>query len=416
MKRSVYQQRIQKALKRLKSISKHAVLVIGSTPQQTYSRDQYYSYRQDSDYYYLTGTPEPVSSCIILRADADKPILIGPEQTESSIIWDGKTTPLKNTARSLGAKYVCAQPVPEVISTYIRDCDHLVFQNRSGSPGLLSADYLLRIPSHSRQSLPESFSHSDVILEPMRLYKTADEIALIKKAAEITARGFEAVAENIRPGMKEYQVAALCEYHYKDNGGDVAFQTIAGSGASAATLHYSAHTQTLRKGEMLLLDSGASYQYYAADVTRCFPVGGAFTPLQSDLYDCVNEALEAALKTVRDGVKIQSVYTAAAKVLTLGLKDFGILKGSLSSLMEKKAYRKYFPHGIGHSLGLDVHDIGKLRANNKAILKKGMVFTVEPGLYFPKKTGKIPACGIRIEDDIVVTATGHKNLTKHIPR
>ena len=165
-----------------------------------------------------------------------------------------------------------------------------------------------------------------------------------------------------------------------------------------------------------MIDCGAELNMYNGDITRCYPVDGKFSPIMQEIYSIVLEAQKASIKAVKNNVKIETVYNASAKILTEGLVELKVLKGKVSKLLEKKAYQPYFPHGIGHSLGIDVHDVGNLRGNNNAVLKKGMVFTIEPGIYFPKTVGRAPACGIRIEDNILVTENGCKILSDFIPK
>ncbi len=215
----------------------------------------------------------------------------------------------------------------------------------------------------------------------------------------------------------EYQIAANIEYWFKLQDCGVAFPSIAAAGRSAATLHYQDHSQALRSSEMLLIDCGATYKGYAADITRVLPVSGRFDKQQARIYDAVLAAQLAAIAKIKHGVRILDVYNAAAKELCYVLRDLKIIKGkNISKPLKDKAFAPWFPHGIGHSLGLDTHDIGKLRGNNDARLKAGMVFTVEPGLYFPKKIAGVAACGVRIEDDILVTKTGCRVLSAGFPK
>jgi Xaa-Pro aminopeptidase len=189
------------------------------------------------------------------------------------------------------------------------------------------------------------------------------------------------------------------------------FQTIVAAGKSAAVLHYHDYTRILKSKELILIDCGAEYNNYAADISRTYPVGDQLSPQLAALLEIVSDAQHAAISEIKAGVSFGKAYAAAAKELTKGLITLKVLKGSLKSLLKKSAFKPYFPHGIGHSLGLDVHDIGRMRNNNESLLKKGMVLTIEPGLYFSKPHGLIPACGIRIEDDVLVTDKGCQILS-----
>jgi Xaa-Pro aminopeptidase len=242
------------------------------------------------------------------------------------------------------------------------------------------------------------------------MVKDPSEIAHIRKAAEITEGALMHVLPLIEAGTKEREVAAFIEYFYRVHGAEPAFGTIVATGPSAATLHYHSLSRTLKTGELLLIDTGAEFGMYASDITRMIPVGGTTTSELQDLHDIVLRAQMMAIRKIKPGVMMNEVYNAAARELTYGLKYLGILKGSVSQLLKKGAFKAWFPHGIGHSLGIDVHDVSP---SGPAIpLEKGMVVTIEPGLYFQKPTGPLPACGVRIEDDVLVTARGHEVLTR----
>jgi Xaa-Pro aminopeptidase len=243
----------------------------------------------------------------------------------------------------------------------------------------------------------------------LRLFKDPSEVAKIKEAAEITGGALQNVLPLIEAGVAEREIGAFIEYFYKVHGAEPAFGTIVASGASAATLHYRSLSRKLKKGELLLIDTGAELDMYASDITRMIPVGGTTSLELRDLHDIVLRAQLIAIKKVRPGVRMVDVYNAAAKELVYGLKYLGILKGNVSQLLKKGAFKPYFPHGIGHPLGIDVHDATP--TGQESILEKGMVITIEPGLYFPKPTGPLPACGVRIEDDVLVTSRGHEVLT-----
>jgi Xaa-Pro aminopeptidase len=200
------------------------------------------------------------------------------------------------------------------------------------------------------------------------------------------------------------------------NSAAIGFNSIVAAGANAATLHYEALAAKIRKEDMVLIDSGAQLNRYCADITRVLPASGMFSQIHRIIYEIVLQAQLAALKKVKAGVKILTIYDAAAEVITEGLKELGVLKGPLKALLKKKAFKPYFPHGIGHSLGLDVHDLSQLRGNNEAVLEAGMVFTIEPGLYFSKSISNVPACGVRIEDNVLVTKSGCEILSPGFPK
>lgn len=410
-----YARRCRRAISALKTMPNSAVMVIASAPQVLRSRDSLYHYRPNSDFFYLTGSD--IQGCaILLSAKFSKPILLSPPADPVKTLWEGKQPSPKALAEKLKADLVISKDILRELRGRIRGHDCLVYQNTAKTIGWTLAQFVFELPSHERGNYPRHFAHSDTVLEPLRLLKEPAELQFIRRANSITNQALSFVAEQLAPGMYEYEVARTVEYVFGMNGANCGFGTIAASGASAATLHYESMHRKLKAGDLLLIDCGAEYGLYSGDITRVMPVSGTWTPIQKDIYACVLAAQKAALSSVADGVKIFKVYMAAARVLTEGLRDLKVLRGKTSSLLEKKAYRPYFPHGIGHSLGLDVHDLSNHRGNNDAVLEAGMVFTIEPGLYFSKAVGKIPPCGIRIEDNVHVTRSGCEILSAGFPK
>lgn len=410
---SQYKRRIDRILTTLKQEEDATALLISSAPSQLRSADGHYPYRQNSDLFYLTGTLSP-DIALLVKGTEKRPYLFAPPINKERVVWEGKTQDPKEIAATIGAELVVSPGIKREILNNLRGVKTLLFQNIPRSISYDVTKELLNTPSHALSQLPRQYHLSDILMENMRLHKDTQELALIQKAARYTAESMMESLHRIQAGGSEREVAASIEYGFKRRGCEIAFQTIVGSGRSAATLHYVDCNRPLKKGELVLIDCGAEYKLYAGDITRVVPVGGRFNDWQSDLYSIVLDSQKTALKTIRAGVKVETVHKAAAKVLTEGLVYLGILKGKTSKLIEEKAYRPYFPHGIGHSLGLDVHDIGDLRG--KATLEAGMVFTVEPGLYFHKRTGTLPPCGIRIEDDVMVTHKGCTVLTSLFPK
>jgi Xaa-Pro aminopeptidase len=410
----IYKQRIKRVKNKLSQSQRASAVLLSSSPSVSRSRDTNYPYHRDSDFFYLTGIQIKGFS-ILISNNLSRPYLFAEQPREEKIIWEGPPPSFKKIAENLNAELVISSSPGIEIKKYLKGVEVLYFQNIHGSVSLDLTLELLKTPSHKRFDYPITFNHSDLILEEMRLYKDPSEVKLISEAVKITFDSLRSVLPLICRKTKESEIAATLEYGFRIRGAEVGFASIVGSGRSAATLHYIGGERALKNGELLLIDCGAEYQNYLGDITRIFPVNGKFNSLQRELYNIVLDAKNSAIARIKDGVRIRTVYSAAARVLTSGLVDLGILRGKISALMKKQAYREYFPHGIGHSLGLDAHDIGRLRNNNLAVLKKGMVFTVEPGLYFAKKTGKVPACGLRLEDDILVTKNGCKNLCSFIP-
>lgn len=407
--------RLQKVMRTLSEGKETRALLVSSAPQHIRSRDTHFEYRQNSDFYYLTGSR--ARECLLMLSSKQKtPLLFVPKADPVKILWEGKPPNFEELAQHLGAKLVEYSDAAGELLQHLRDVDVLYYQNEPHGMSWEITSKLLAIRSHERGALPARFHHSDLILENLRLFKDPEEVRLIRQANAITNGALMEAAPMMRPGNSESEIASTIDYIFRICGAEVAFASIVAAGPSAATLHYEAKSRKLRKGDMLLIDCGAEHEMYAGDITRVVPVGGKFDPIHRQIYSIVLAAQKAALSKVKHGVKIATVYDAAARVLTQGLVDLKVLKGSVPSLMEKKAFRPYFPHGIGHSLGLDVHDVGKLRGNNEARLLTGMVFTVEPGLYFSRKIGKVPACGVRIEDNVLVTKNGCEILSAGFPK
>ncbi|RMG41786.1 MAG: M24 family metallopeptidase [Candidatus Dadabacteria bacterium] len=407
--------RIQNIKKQLKLEARPAALLLSSAKEVLRSRDTFYPYRQQSDFYYLTGIKEPGVALLITAKN--KPQLFVQRRDSRTVLWEGPPPNLQPTAKKLGAELVVSDNLNSDILKALRKINHLYYQNDTGTVAQKIAEKLFALPSSKRSDYPIHFSHSDVLLEPLRVIKDSGEIKIIQKAINITSVGLEHISALIKPGVNESDIKTRLENAFRESGAEVAFPSIVAAGRSAATLHYSAHMRRLQRSELLLVDCGAEYELYSADITRVFPVAGVFkNELLLRLYDIVLEAQYAAIEAVRPGVTTGKLYNAAARVLTRGLCKLGVIRGPWQKAFKKGAYRLYFPHGIGHSLGIDTHDLSNLRNNNKALLKEGMVITIEPGLYFAKKTGQIPACGIRIEDDILVTRDGAKILSRAIPK
>ena len=260
------------------------------------------------------------------------------------------------------------------------------------------------------------------ILHELRLVKRPDEVARLRRAAEITAEGHFAAMRDGSPGRREYQVQAEIEYAFRRRGGSgPGYGTIVATGANSTILHYRAGDALLEDGQVCLVDAGGEYEWYTADVTRTFPVSGEFTKAQRDLYDLCLAAQKQGIEAVRPGVTVDELHDRTIRTLTEGLIALGLMKGTADERIADKAFRKYFMHRTSHWLGMDVHDVGDYYADGKSrALAPGMVLTIEPGLYVPEDDAEAPkemrGVGIRIEDDVLVTETGHENLTAAVPK
>lgn len=414
--KSPYRARIARLKKKFNDCRDYSsALLLSSNPLMTRSRDDFHEYRANSNFYYLTGD-QSQDLALLIAKPLKRPVLFMRRRTPKELLWDGGLPNMKPLAEELGADLVIADNMRKEILAHLKDCNHLYHDNFPGTLSWSIARELIEIPSHERGNLPLHFSHCDAVLIPARMHKEKYEVDLIRRANEITNEGLLYIAPRLDPGLTEAHAARTIEYVFRMNDAATAFGTIVAGGAEAAVLHHRASDRKLKRGEMVLIDCGAEYKLYCGDITRVVPCGGTFSPEQRDVYEVVLAAQKAALKNVRAGVKIAKAYDAAARVMTEGLIELKVLRGKASELFEKKAFLPYFPHGIGHSLGIDVHDVGNLRGNKEATLEAGMVITVEPGLYFPKKIGKVPACGVRIEDNVLVTAKGCEILSAGFPK
>jgi Xaa-Pro aminopeptidase len=405
--------RVRRALEILKKNNEPAALVVSSNPQQIRSRDTHYPFRQNSDFFYFTGSLcQDVS--LVLNPHSKTPILfITPPKDDLKVVWEGAQPSLKPVVKELRATVVATKDPVKALLQAVRGVKTAYLQSGIGNASSeLKRELSLRSRTELR-TLPTTVVDSDQLTATLRLYKEPVEVEQIRTAADITSDALLNALPLVRSGVSEREIAAFLDYFYAVNESTAAFNAIVATGRSAATLHYHALNKTLKQGELLLIDTGAEYNMYAADISRTIPVNGVCAPELRDLYEVVLRAQLKAIQAVRPGVTVQKVYDVAANELIYGLRYFGILKGSQAQIKKKGTFKKYFPHGIGHSLGIDVHDVSTGPNDRVAVLEKGMVVTIEPGLYFSQPTGPLPACGVRIEDDILVTARGHEVLTSN---
>ncbi len=409
------QQRIKRGQKALRQQEKDSALLLSSACQQTRNRDNRFPYRPDSDFFYLSGSKEPGLTLLIFAEAKTKPILFAPPDDPVQTLWEGEPENPKTIARRIGAQLELTKNPESSILENLRGKKLLAYSSLERTAASRIAQRLFTLPSWGRHDFPSTFLHSDAILEPLRLKKEASEIRSLQHSADLICDALFSVRELIRPGVFEYEIAAALGAFLESRQATHAFQPIVASGSNAAVLHYHQNSARLKKGDLLLIDCGAELNMYCSDITRVFPIGKPFSSQQAKLYDAVQDAKQSALRTIREGTVFSRSYKQASLRLLETLKELKLVKGSLPTLFKKDAQRRFFPHGLGHSLGLDVHDIGSLRANSSSRLASGMVITIEPGLYFPKKLGRIPACGIRLEDDVVVRKKGFQVLTRNFP-
>lgn len=392
-----------------------SALVISSAPRVIRTRDIHYPYRQDSDFFYLTGSTEP-GLTLFLSGSESKGYLIGSKPTAKAKIWEGSGEAIQARAKILGLELILTDKPLDTVKNLSKNHHVIWTQNKQLTPSGALNEFINKLSPLERGTYPSVTSPIEELLHPLRLRKEPFEIEAISNSCSITMQAIFHSAELIRPGSSELIVAKTVDYWFGALGGAPGFETIAASGKNAAILHYRNLSANFKKDDLLLLDCGAESNMYCADISRVFPVSGKFEGVKKEIYSIVLEAQKKAISIAKPGIKIKAVYNAANDILIQGLKDLKVLSGSKDVILKKEQHKIYFPHGIGHSLGIDVHDVGNHRGNNEALLQEGMVFTIEPGLYFSKSVGKVPACGIRIEDDIYITKKGAHVLTSSIPK
>lgn len=404
-----------------------SIAILPSAPISVRNRDADYPYRPDSDFHYLTGFPEPEAVAVLIpgRKQAEY-VLFCRERDREKETWNGLRAGQEGACEIYAADD--SFPIgdlndilPRMIEQservfYAMGCNHELDKQMS--------EWISTIRNQGRSGVhgPIEFVALDHYLHDMRLYKSRSEIAAMRRAAKISAKAHKRAMQYCRPGLMEWQVEAELVHECAKNGGRYqAYTPIVGGGANGCILHYVENSAELQSGDLLLIDAGCEYDYYASDITRTFPVNGRFSPEQRALYELVLKSQAAAIEKVRPGNHWNDPHDAVVKVITKGLVELGILKGRVSTLIRNEAYKRFYMHRAGHWLGMDVHDVGDYKIDGKwRLLEPGMVLTVEPGIYIPagakgvaKKWWNI---GIRIEDDLLVTKDGHDLLSKDIPK
>lgn len=403
------------------------VAVIPSAKTILRNRDTEYEFHQNSDFFYLTGFDEPDAVLVLAAQGGEaRTILFLRERDRSQEIWNGKRLGVERAVAALGVDE--AYPIGELerrLPEYFAGARELWYelgQSDVMDRTVLDAMHAARAAARRKGHAPESLSRPVKVLHSLRLLKSAEEIVVMRRAAEITGMGHVAGMRITRPGIFEYEIEAAIEHEYRRAGAQrEAYETIVGSGDNATILHYTSNRDALKDGDLVLVDSGCELDYYASDVTRTWPVNGRFTPEQRAIYEIVLAAQHAAFQEVEPGKPQNAFHQAAVRAIVEGLIDVGLLRGSVDENVERETYRDFYMHGTGHWLGLDVHDVGGYRdANDEPVaFAPGMVITVEPGIYVHRDLDcdeRFKGIGVRIEDDLLVTPDGHENLTAAIPK
>ena len=415
----------RKVLKQMLGLD--AIVIAPSAPEQVRNGDVFYPYRPDSVFFYLTGFQEPDSVAVIIPGrEQGEYLLFCRESDHTAEIWNGKRAGLVGACDDFDAD----DAFP------ITDLDDIL-------PGLLEnkkriyysmgrykffdqklINWVSQVGSLGRSGIhaPDQFISLSQVIHEMRLFKSSYEVEIMKKAAAISSEAHIRAMKKARPGINEFQIEAELTSTFISQGARYpAYPSIVGGGKNACILHYTENNSVIEDGDLVLVDAGAEYEFYAADITRTFPINGVFSGEQRAIYEVVLEAQAAAIEEARPGNTWDDPHKAAVRVITEGLVDLQILRGEVDNLVESEAYRPYFMHRTGHWLGLDVHDVGEYKIDGQwRSLEPGMVTTVEPGLYLSRRIpGLDPKwfdIGVRIEDDVLVTNTGNEVITSGVPK
>lgn len=410
----------------LMSMMGNGIAILTTANHQSRNGDVMFPFRPDSDFYYLTQFPEPEAVAVFNPGrEEGEYILFCRQKDPVKELWEGRHAGLEEAVGKYGADQ--AFPIEE-FHTRLPDllCNQDKVYTMMGrypefDNGILGNIAEVRSRRRAGTRAPWEFVDLRHILHEMRLIKKREEIRIMRAAARLSAAGHVRAMQRTRPGLYEYQVQSEMEYVFRQGGSaDTAYPSIVAGGLNACTLHYTSNNCRLADGDLLLIDAGAELDCYAADITRTFPVNGRFSDAQRALYQVVLDAQHAALEAIMPDNPVTAYHDAAVRVLTRGLVDLGLLSGAVDELIETGAYSRFYMHRTGHWLGMDVHDVGDYKVDGDwRILEPGMVLTVEPGLYVrPDESvdGKWHNIGIRIEDDVLVTRSGHEILTGDVPK
>ncbi|MFT5484515.1 MAG: Xaa-Pro aminopeptidase [Halieaceae bacterium] len=405
----------------------NSIAILPSASEKIRNGDVEYSFRQDSDFFYVSGFDEPDAVIVFLpgRSHGEFVIFCREREAEKEL-WLGEIA---------GPERVCANfdaddafpigDIDDILPGLIEGRDRLYYamgRNTRFDKRVMAWVNGIRLQERKGAHPPGELLDLDHILHDMRLYKSAAELKLMREAASISARAHTRAMKRCQPGLMEYQLEAELVHEFLDSGcRSSAYSSIVGGGANACVMHYVENRDRLKSGDLVLIDAGCELHKYAADVTRTFPVNGRFSVEQAQLYEIVHDAWRAAVTEVRPGNHWNEPHDASVMVITAGLVELGLLQGNVDELIEQRAYQPFYMHKVGHWLGMDVHDVGDYRVGEEwRVLEPSMVMTIEPGIYIsPENTSvakKWRGIGIRIEDDVVVTKTGCEILSDAVPR
>ncbi len=406
-------------------VGEGGIVILPSAPVRTRSRDVAYRFRQDSDFYYMTGFAEPEAVAVLAPGRANGEYLLFCREKDSKREqWDGSRAGQVGAVAFHGADDAFPiDDLDDILPGIMESCSRVYY-----TMGVYAdfdkriAEWVNTLRSKLNRGVhtPQEFVALDHLLHDMRLYKSRSEISAMRKSARVAVAAHKRAMKTTRPGLYEYEVEAEFIHEFRQNDASHSYSPIVGTGKNACILHYVENGDQLKDGDLVLIDAGCELDYYASDITRTFPVNGRFSPEQRAVYEVVLEAQEAAIEKIVVGNHWNEPHDAAVRVITKGLRKLGLLEGTLPRLIKDAAYRPFYMHRTGHWIGMDVHDVGDYKVGDEwRMLETGMVTTVEPGIYIGNSR-KIPKrfrnIGIRIEDDVAVTSKGPDVLTKGLAK
>jgi Xaa-Pro aminopeptidase len=412
----------------MERIGPDGVAILVANPERTRSHDTAYPYRPSSDILYLSGFREPQTVLVLAPGHDDGEfVMFVRDRDPDKEQWEGRRAGVEGAKADYGADAAFAvDELDEKLPAFLEERDALYYTlGQSGEFDKRITRWInkLRHRRSKPSGAPGALIDARDLLHEMRVRKSPEELGLIRRAADITAEAHVLAMQHCKPGIAEYELQALIEYHFRKHGAEFpAYTSIVGAGDNATILHYVENRDVIGEGDVVLIDAGCEFGFYAADITRSFPASGTFSPAQRDLYQAVLDAQLAVIDRIAPNVAYNELQDTAIRHLTQSMVDLKLLDGSVDELIEEETYKKYYPHNIGHWLGIDVHDVGPYHNTEGSwrALEPDMVLTIEPGIYVPESDEDAPeglrGVGVRIEDDILVTEQGYENLSSACPK
>ncbi|SIQ64488.1 Xaa-Pro aminopeptidase [Aquipseudomonas alcaligenes] len=411
----------------MEQMEPNSIAILPAAPVYIRNRDVEHVYRQDSDFQYLTGFPEPEAVMVLIPGrEHGEYVLFCRERDPERELWDGLRAGQDGAVAQYGADDAFPiGDIDDILPGLIEGRERVYYAigtNEKFDHRLMEWINVIRSKARQGAIPPNEFVALDHLLHDMRLYKSAAEAKVMREAAEISARAHVRAMQVSRAGLYEYHLEAELDYEFRKGGAKMpAYGSIVAAGRNACILHYRENDALLRDGDLVLIDAGCEIDCYASDITRTFPVSGKFSPEQKAIYELVLAAQEAAFKEIAPGKHWNEAHEATVRVITAGLVELGLLEGAVDELIAAEAYKPFYMHRAGHWLGMDVHDVGDYKVGGEwRVLEPGMAMTVEPGIYIAVDNEKVAkkwrGIGVRIEDDVLVTKTGCEIITGGVPK